>query len=174
MASKLSRSKEEQSHTQVYEYWQNARQGLQLVFQQPQKYQRFLGMTVTELEVIFERQQQELDYQASLSLLASIEAAFQLDFHHRVNQRLRDPLSRHFKDLKNTTPRISFENHILYGWQQYAPVTKKLFQPLNKAIKYRHWLAHGRYWLHKSPIFNFAELYELAELIQNSIDFKKF
>ena len=34
---------------------------------------------------------------------------------------------------------------------------------------YRHWLAHGRYWLIDKPKISFEELYELAEIIQNTM-----
>lgn len=173
MAKGFSRSGNEQSFVGVYEYWQDARDGLRLLVDHKNSRNRFLGMTPEEVQGFLIERQQELDYQSSLALLGSIEAILQLDFHCLVQNKLKDPLSREFRKLKKSIQRrISLEEHILKAWQTIYPETRPLFQPLSKAIKFRHWLAHGRYWLHRSEKFNFYELYEIAELMQNSLPLK--
>ena len=173
MAKGFSRSGDEQSFVGVYEFWLDARDGLRLLVNHKGSRNRFLGMTPEEVQGFLIERQQELDYQSSLALLASIEASLQLDFRCRVEQRLKDPLSREFRGIqKNNQGRVSLEKDILNAWQKIYPETRPLFQPLNKAIKFRHWLAHGRYWLYRSEKFNFNELYEIAELMQNSLPLK--
>lgn len=173
MAKRFSRSGDEQSFAGVYEYWQDARDGLHLLSRNKEDYNRFWGLTIHEMHDLLSQRQSELNYQSSLALLASVEAALQLDFHYRIQKRLKDPLSRHFRHIyKINKSRISLEEHLLNGWQKLYPETRVLFQPLSRAIKYRHWLAHGRYWLHRSDVFDFDTLYELAELMQNSLPLK--
>ena len=96
---------------------------------------------------------------------------FKIDFHNRLEKRARDELSQIFKERnQQRSARISFEGDILNMWEDVYPQTRKYFQPIKAALKYRHWLAHGRYWLLKSPAMDFEELYGLAETLQNTLE----
>jgi len=35
---------------------------------------------------------------------------------------------------------------ILEGWKRYTSASSSLIGDLRGAFKFRHWLAHGRYW----------------------------
>ena len=41
---------------------------------------------------------------------------------------------------------ISLENNIIAIWKQVVPAKKNTFSNFIGLLKYRHWLAHGRYW----------------------------
>jgi hypothetical protein len=88
----------------------------------------------------------ESDLRSSLMLLTSLEASFRLDFNDRCKRRLKDDLSRHFREVeKSRTDRVRLDD-ILEGWKLHADVAASLIQQLRGALQFRHWLAHGRYW----------------------------
>lgn len=105
-----------------------------------------------------------------LALLASVEAMFQINFHTRVQGKWKDNLSKKFRAILIKDARVSFEHHIIATWEGVYPETRKYFQPVRKILDYRHWLAHGRYWLLKYRKFKFDELYEIAEALQNMLE----
>ena len=64
---------------------------------------------------------EEIDASLALTLLASIEASFRIDYLQRCYRRKKDPLSRNFRALyKNKGRQVSFENEILDGWKIYT------------------------------------------------------
>lgn len=169
MAKRLRRSGEEQALADVYLYKKDAEEGLSLLFSQAEHYKRFALMTSKEIQQLFLDRLNELELQAILSLMTSLEAIFQLDFHDRIEKRYKDPLSRHFRENYKNPKRISFEKDIITGWENVYPGTKRYFQKIRVILRYRHWLAHGRYWLINKQKTNFEELYELAESLQNTM-----
>ena len=86
-------------------------------------------------------------------ILGSIEALFRIDYTHRVRSRKKDILSREFRELNNEKgPRISLEEDIWAAWTQHSEalgIQPQLVSDLKTAFKYRHGLAHGRYWTPK-------------------------
>lgn len=169
MAKRLALSSEELPLSELYQYKADAEVGLNLLFSQPNNKEELLFLTPSETENLLAQRIEELDCQASLALLTSLEAMFQIDFHMRVQRRWKDDLSREFRGISSHRRRISFERDIIKNWESFHPSTKSYFRPVKQALKYRHWLAHGRYWLLKHPKFMFDELYEIAEAIQNML-----
>jgi hypothetical protein len=110
----------------------------------------------------------EVDRDACLTLLAAIEAAFRLDYALRCERRDKQPLSRTFRNLFKTHEYyVSLEEVLLEQWKVHNPSIRQVIADLRAAFKYRHWLAHGRYWLPKLSVnvttTNFYNLYTLAE-----------
>lgn len=173
MAKKrLSRSFEEVVLSEIYRYKNDAEKGLKLLFSKQHLHlaDELMFATRAEVRALLEQRLEELDKQSSMALLASLEALFQIDFDSRVSKRKKDSLSAYFRTLKLITTRVSFDRDIITGWEHVHPETRRCFQPIRKALKYRHWLAHGRYWLLKSSPFDFDELYTLAEALQNMLE----
>ena len=166
---RLSKSGDELPLFEVYLYNSDAKAGLELLFLQAHNDERFALMTNEEIQHLRRKRLDELELQSILSLMTSLEAIFQLDYHHRVEKRLKDKLSRYFRDNPSKSGRVSFENDIIKGWEEVYPEIRRPFQPIKRALKYRHWLAHGRYWLIDKPKENFIDFYELAEALQNTI-----
>lgn len=175
MAKRLSRSNEELPLEELYLYKIDAEQGLNKLFAEPENKESLLFLTPGEVQELLSKRIKELELQASLTLFTSVEAMFQIDFHNRVEKRAKDKLSRAFRELKQKrSNRISFENDILSLWEVVYPQTSRYFQPIRLVLKYRHWLAHGRYWLLQSPTMNFEELYNLAETLRNTLEEQKY
>ncbi|HZT83351.1 MAG TPA: hypothetical protein VFA26_24180 [Gemmataceae bacterium] len=116
---------------------------------------RFYGMTPQEAEQAIRELAEELDREVTLLLTASFEATFQVDFHDRVGRRKKDPVSRRLRKLART-PRpkrarwVTVEE-ILDVWQKETGKAQ-VIGSLKQLVLYRHWLAHGRYWVQKSGL----------------------
>lgn len=109
---------------------------------------RFFGLAYDDIEEFFDRQRNELEFLAMLSLLAATEAAIRVDFIVRVQDRWKDQASRRFREISRRRPedRIRLEEDILEPWKDLVPTTKGPIGYFKGALKLRHWLAHGRYW----------------------------
>jgi hypothetical protein len=112
----------------------------------------------------------ELDLTHSLVLLAAIEALFRVDFERRCSLRLKDDLSRTFRDWKRSRGnRIRFEEDLLEAWKKQGGLSSNLVSDIRGAMKLRHWLAHGRYWTLKSGRqYDFEGIAALAEALEES------
>lgn len=100
---------------------------------------------------------EESNQQSMLLLMASIEAVFQVDLHRRVERRLKDrastALRRYHRRLTGKKRRIEVEG-ILDEWKSSVAGIAESIGQLKQAIAYRHWLAHGRYWVQHSGLNN--------------------
>ncbi len=118
------------------------------------KDERLFGMSRKELDSYFEDILQEIDVQASLFILAATEATIRVDFLSRVYERKKDAVSRGFRQIyvsrcDHNKVKVRFEEDILDTWSEHSPETKSEISRLKGAMRYRHWLAHGRYWVPK-------------------------
>jgi hypothetical protein len=111
---------------------------------------RFVALSQEELEKELNERLNELDKNVSLNLLSAIEASLRIDYLNRVYRREKDNLSRTFRKIyKDKANKASLEEDILSSWKKYHPKCKHIFSDIMGALKYRHWLAHGRYWVPK-------------------------
>ena len=109
-----------------------------------------------------------------MDVFGALEAAFRIDYLHRCYRRGRDDVSRAFRNLYNDKgPRVSLEGDILAAWRQNSSVPRKVITDLTSAFKYRHWLAHGRYWNPRFRKLDYEEVYMLAEATLNTFPFKE-
>lgn len=125
---------------------------------------RFLGYHPKQLAEELNERLDEFDRVATLALLSAVEATFRTDFLMRCYTRKRDPLSRAFRGIhRKKGPRTSLEEDILEQWQNAQDQFKHRLGDLKGALRYRHWLAHGRYWSPKlGQVYDFETVYELA------------
>lgn len=137
---------------------------------------RFDGYTKNELFDELERRLKEQKILASLSILTALEAAFRIDYFFRVHLKLKDALSREFRILnknlvtmKRKHYQIALEKDIIGAWAKHSTVSKTLIEDLKGAFRYRHWLAHGRYWNPKmGRRYDYDGIYILAQNIFDS------
>ncbi len=131
---------------------------------------------------------EELDFRSSLMVLTSLEAVFRLDFEARCERRLKDPLSLHFRDLRNSRRRkdaaqgtgkrlrgrFNLDKDILEGWKLHGPsISSALISELRGALKLRNWLAHGRHWMPKlGRKYDFAYLHLMATTVVEGFPFE--
>lgn len=110
----------------------------------------YVGMPITEVTSIFESAKNELENLVCFNLLSSVEAKLREDYIKRVEQKQKDHLSRMFRAAhQKYKGKISLEEIILDGWKKYYPQAKTIISDYKSALNYRHWLAHGRYWVPK-------------------------
>lgn len=115
---------------------------------------RLFGMDMAELDAHFESLLDEADKQACLFLIASAEAAMRVDFLERVYEKRKDRVSRAFRDIyksrcEHNKTRVRLDEDILDTWASEIAKASTAVETFKGALKYRHWLAHGRYWVPK-------------------------
>ena len=141
----------------------------------PGSAQRFLWYTPDEVRTEKEVLIKELRRSASMDVFGALEAAFQIDFLQRCYRRKKDDVSRAFQSLdrfhREKNRRVPLPN-ILTAWRENSDVQPRVIEDLKRAFKYRHWLAHGRYW---NPMFqlDYDEVYTLAERTLDSFPFEE-
>jgi hypothetical protein len=134
---------------------------------------RFAGWSNPEVHAELERRKAELDLNSTMNLLASIEAAFRVDYLQRCYQKKKDSLSYNFRDIyKEKGSRASLEDDILGAWKVHRPDCAQIVGALRGAFKFRHWMAHGRYWKPKlGQNYDFTSVYELSLATFSNFDF---
>ncbi|MEY4767983.1 MAG: hypothetical protein RL637_622 [Pseudomonadota bacterium] len=158
-------------------YYKDCESSLRLYFSSssPSFEQRFISYTFEEISVELDERISELGHSTSLSLLAALEAVFRIDYKERVEKRKKDCLSKALRMIHQTKElKASLEEDIFNAWLENTDVKPKLIEDLKGAFKYRHWLAHGRYWTPKMgrPDYEYSEIYQLTESIFSSFPFE--
>lgn len=110
----------------------------------------FTGYTKGELDTELKARKETLDRMCSFEILATIEARFYTDYIIRCQKRKKDDLSRIFrKTYKKRKNKVSLMDDIMKAWKNKCQPHKTRLDNFGKALEYRNWLAHGRYWIPK-------------------------
>ncbi|NPV02786.1 MAG: hypothetical protein HPY53_15550 [Brevinematales bacterium] len=134
----------------------------------------FVSLTIDEVQEKKGVVENELEIDFCLNLLSSFEAVLRIDYAFRCQNRKRDELSRYFRNYyKNYGLKVNFEEIILHGWKMYFLDVKNEINFIITAFQYRHWIAHGRYWVYNKKRYDFDDLYIVIERIMNSIPIVK-
>lgn len=133
---------------------------------------RFVGKSRDEVEKELRLRLEESDLRSAFFILTSLEARLVVDFEFRCKQRLKDPLSAHLRQVQKERKEkwLRFDEDILEGWKRYGPDPPQLISELRRAFKFRHWLAHGRYWTPKHG-YDFLRARLTAESIISGLTF---
>ena len=127
---------ETQSLRQIAEYHEDAGDSLRGFFS-PLTVRlnvRYLFSTEAELSTILGMRLAETELRSCLAILSSIEAALRIDYATRCSARLKDPLSRDFRDMsKRYENRASFDD-ILQLWSKHYPELKREIGDLRGAM----------------------------------------
>lgn len=131
----------------------------------------FTGYTKTEIAQQMNDQLHELDLLFSLKALAATEGILRRDYIARATEKRRDPVSREFRLLyKNVNKRASLEEEILPIWRNHGGMSNDLVSQLKGAMKYRHWLAHGRYWTPKlGRLYDFFTIFQITKNVTYAV-----
>ena len=116
----------------------------------------------------------ETAFLSSFALLASIEAAFRVDYIQRhYGVRRRDPISRALRALYTQKQlRASLSGDILDRWKTHAGIAASLISDIRAAFHYRDWLAHGRYWKPRlGRTYDYPTIYDLALAVDRAFPF---
>lgn len=110
--------------------------------------ERFVGYTKEDLMKELEISLAETEMLSVFSVLAAVEAAFRVDFLYRCKSRKRDKVSKNFRNTYQTNgEKIRLEDDILDVWREYNAGSKDIISDIKGLFQYRHWLAHGRYYV---------------------------
>jgi hypothetical protein len=117
---------------------------------------RFFGMTAEEFDQALSELRRELDHHCVFMLTASFKAVFQTDLQDRVRRRRKDPLSKALRSWWMQSRRRRKEKWIdlaslLDEWKT-ATGHRHVIGRLKSLLLFRHWLAHGRYWVERSGL----------------------
>lgn len=135
---------------------------------------RFAGYMTNEVQDELWLRLSENGQSSILTILSSLEAMFRVDYLQRCYLKKKDALSRAFRGLhKRQGSRVGLEDEILSAWRDNTSVSPSLIGDIRGAFKYRHWLAHGRYWVPKlGQKFDYDGVYLLAEEVCNTFPFE--
>ena len=115
-----------------------------------------------------------MEHNFAMNILASLEATFRIDYLQRNYKRKRDLLSRELRAVYQVKGEYaSLEDEILTAWRRCVPKYAQAISELVGAFKYRHWLAHGRYWTPRhGRRYAYHELFQLADAIFDELIFE--
>jgi hypothetical protein len=114
----------------------------------------------------------ESDIRSAFAVLTSLEAIFRIDFDDRCRKKLKDDLSRYFRSIKKAHgDRVRLDEDILEGWKRHTNASARDIGAIRGAFKFRHWLAHGRYWIPKHSKYDFESVRSMAESIISGFPF---
>jgi hypothetical protein len=161
--------------SEVAAHHQDLESSLTLYFSthSPSYLSRFIGYTGNEVYDELGARLEEADLTSSMTVLASVEAAFRIDYLQRCYRREKAPLSRSFRDIyKAKHQYASLEDEIFEVWVDNSSGTRSIIGNLRSVFRFRHWLAHGRYWTPKlGRRYSFNDVFALADLTLRSFPF---
>lgn len=136
---------------------------------------KFVGYSKEELFGELKERKETLDRMCSLELLAAIEARVRIDYIIRGQDKLRDEFSRKMRAIYNRKEnRASLKDEIVALWRTEMPEHKTRLDNLVRALDYRNWLAHGRYWQPKRAPhihrYDYLSIYSLAEDVLHNME----
>lgn len=113
----------------------------------------------------------ETDQRSVFFVLARLEAVFRMDYESRCRNRMKDDLSRAFRRVRKSQRRVRLDEDIFELWRAHLPASRQLVAELRGAFKFRHWLAHGRFWAPKlgRSKYDFNYAFDLAEAVFGSL-----
>lgn len=172
MPDRLAFSRQHPDLQQLARWYKDAEKSLRLYFSpaapsfavrfkncKPDEVNRELGASLAELEMA-----------TALSIFSAIEAAFRIDYLQRCYRKEKDAMSRAFRLLhKEKGVRVSLEDEIFDVWKKHAVGATSIIGALRAAFNFRHWLAHGRYWVPRFQKYDYLAVYSLAEAALNSL-----
>ncbi len=108
----------------------------------------------------------ETDLRSTLVLLARVEAALRRDYIARAQGKLPDKISIQFRKIhKQRGRKARLEEDILETWKNALErPEREIISQLKGMLKFRHWLAHGRYWNIGSN-YRFQDAYIVADAV---------
>jgi len=99
MARKVSLSNQNLSIDEIVYYKQDLEKAIRLYYESYEKYEKFYTYTFQNITEEKTLRLEELELNAIFMMLSSVEAIFRIDFNLRVNEKLKDGLSKEFRSI---------------------------------------------------------------------------
>jgi len=161
---------------EIDQYYRNVEASTRFYFSlfNPIANEVFAGRTEVEIEYELGIISEENERLVALNLLASVEAAFRVDYLQRCYRRKKDSLSLALRTIHDTKgSHASLEDDIFTAWKDNTISSNSIVSDLKGAFKYRHWLAHGRYWEPKlGRKYDYFSVFTLAQTVFSSFSFE--
>lgn len=127
--------------------------------------EKFQKLDLIGINYYFDNSEDEIEHLVCLDLVSATEAFLRVDFYTKINQKNKSEIGRIFREVhKKKGVKISLEADIIDAWKKTTG--NRLFSEFSGLLKYRHWLAHGRYWTPKlARIYSFDITYAISENI---------
>ncbi len=174
--SKVSFSGSEQKIKDINQHYTYIKSSINLYFSSanPQAELLFVGKSAIELAEELNTVSEENEKLIVLNILSALEAAFRIDYLQRCYKREKDDLSVAFRQIhQQKGNRASLEDDIFDSWKKHSNVSSQIISDLKSVFKYRHWLAHGRYWTPKlGRRYDYSSIFLLGQLVINSFPLK--
>jgi uncharacterized protein YutE (UPF0331/DUF86 family) len=166
MARRVSFSNEHRGLPEIVDHHVDLDLSLRLYFSKisPTFDTRFLGYSTADVAKELAERINEIDLSSSLAVLASLEAVFRIDYLQRCYRRGRDTVSRIFREIyKEKESQARLDEDIFQTWADNSTVPRQMIGDLRGAFRFRHWLAHGRYWTPKlGRKYSFNDVFALG------------
>lgn len=163
---------------EVHRYYRVVERAIRIYYSErnPEFDSLFQGYKLDEIRKEMQADLNEHDLTMSMNVLSALEAAFRIDYSVRCQRRMKDRLSRDFRELYGAKGRrVSFRTDILSTWARNSYGSETSIEELWRAVDYRNWLAHGRYWALKTGgKYTYRRLYAMAEKIFSRFPLQKF
>ncbi|HIF5584154.1 MULTISPECIES: hypothetical protein [Vibrio harveyi group] len=175
MPSKVAFSNKHSNLEDIEEYYVDSDAALRDYFLSPTVSPKFIGYSLQELQNELKIRVDSLDRMCSLEILSTLEARFRVDYLLRCQKKKRDRFSKKLRAVYHKKKNnASLVDDIIGTWRKEFPEHKTRLDNLQKALDYRNWLAHGRYWqTKKTPhisSYDYLSVYTLADEILGNID----
>ncbi len=161
-----------QSLTDIAEHHADAEASLRLLFStaNPNYAARFATYLPKEVNAELIGRIAETDLRSSLTTLARAEAALRVDYRERCRLKKADQVSIAFRKIyKARKDRARLDDDIMKIWcGSVLPADRAAINELRLLFKFRHWLAHGRYW-NFAPSHRFQDVYLVADTVIGSL-----
>jgi hypothetical protein len=149
--------------------------GLYFSEKSPDFLSRFSAYSAEEVQTELTRRLEETELRSAFVILTIVEAAFRLDYKYRCEKKLEDDLSRAFRAIHRSRKNgVRLDEDIFETWRQKQTSSRGLIGDLRGAFKFRHWIAHGRYWEPKlGRKYDFDSVYDLADIVFGNLSLLK-
>ena len=126
---------------------------------------KFVTLTLDEIERYFDDSEDELEHLVCFYIISATEALLRTDYFKKVYKKDKSDIGKAFRDkYKVSGEKVSLEEDIIEVWK--TTDKKRLFSDFLGLLKYRHWLAHGRYWKPRlGREYSFDVTYQISESI---------
>jgi hypothetical protein len=168
VVNSLSKSGKHRAFDEVSKIFEERKYALKNFFVPQNEY--FTGLSEMEINERLNNHLMEAEYDACLTLLAAIEAAFRIDCEYCCRKRPKNQRAKAVRKMVQTFEGRPFDriplNKLFEQLLVDQSVKKNIVNHLTQFFQFRNWLAHGRYWTFKSGVQpDFGDIYELAQAI---------
>lgn len=141
-----------------------------IIHHHPIVHHDFIYKSMEEVNEIFDDNQSELEVLTSFSLVASMEAIFNDKFNNRSRKtRIGRRWDKISKEIHRN--RISLEEHLLSTILKEEPFLSREVNMCRELIKFRHWVAHGRYWEKRDrKIYTPQTSFEIVSTLMDKVE----